>query len=117
MKINVGALTGFLAGLMRCAKCLRQELVAKLESRLSAIGSKIFREDDCHARDRGWQVIPRHGGLSRTYRDPRFDHLVACAACNGNGCDPDGVTCSGCHGTGRITVEPATVHRLGRGQP
>jgi hypothetical protein len=96
---------------------IRKILRDLLLRRLGAIGSKIFREDDRRARDRGWQIIPRHGGLGRTYRDPRFDHLVGCAACNGNGCDPDGITCSGCHGTGRITLGPAAVSQLGRGQP
>lgn len=36
--------------------------------RLSATGSKIFRQDGSRVRDQGWQVIPRHGGLSRRYR-------------------------------------------------
>ena len=84
---------------------------------LGAISKKIFRADDSCARDQGWQIIPRHGGLSRTYRDPRFDHLVACTACNGHGCYPSGVTCSGCNGTGRIVLDPADVSRPGRGQP
>jgi len=84
---------------------------------LSAIGSKIFREDDYWARDHGWQIIPRHGGLSRSYRDPRFDFLVTCMACNGRGCNPRGVTCSDCHGAGRIVLDPAAVSEAGRGQP
>lgn len=84
---------------------------------LSAIGSKIFRADDCRAHDHGWQITPRHGGLSRSYRDPRFDYLVACTACNGHGSNPSGVTCSGCNGTGRIVLDPADVSRPGRGQP
>jgi diadenosine tetraphosphatase ApaH/serine/threonine PP2A family protein phosphatase len=83
---------------------------------LSAIGSKIFRTDDCRARDEGWQIIPRHGGLSRTYRDARFDYLISCAACDGRGCNPRGATCSGCHGTGRIVLDPAAVSRPERGQ-
>jgi hypothetical protein len=43
---------------------------------LSAIGGTIFRAPDSRAREHGWQIIPRHGGLSRTYRDPRFDRSV-----------------------------------------
>jgi hypothetical protein len=81
--------------------------------RLSAIGSRIFRENDGRARNQGWQIIPRYGGLSRTCRDPRFDHLIACAVCNGNGCNAYGGTCSDCQGTGRITLEPAAVFPAG----
>jgi hypothetical protein len=84
---------------------------------LSAIGSKIFLTDDCRARDQGWQITPRHGSLSRRYRDPRFDFLIACAACNGHGCDPHGNACSDCRGTGRIVLNPAAVSVPGRGQP
>jgi hypothetical protein len=84
---------------------------------LSAIGSKIFLTDDCRARDQGWQIIPRHGGLSRRYRDPRFDFLIARAACGGHGCDPLGATCSDCRGTGCIVLNPAAVSWSGRGQP
>ncbi len=81
-----------------------------------AIGSKIFRAGDRRARDQGWQVIPRHGGLSRRYRDPRFDNLAACTACNGRGCNPRGVTCPDCGGTGRIVLDRTAVSRPGRRQ-
>ena len=84
---------------------------------LSAIGNRIFRADDCRARDQGWQIIPRHGGLSRSYRDPRFDRLLPCTACNGRGCHPRGATCSERHGAGRIALDPAAVSRPERGQP
>jgi hypothetical protein len=84
---------------------------------LSAIGNKIFRADDRRARDQGWQIIPRRGGLSRVYRDPRFDRLLPCTACNGRGCNPRGTTCCACHGVGRIVLDPAAVSRPGRGQP
>lgn len=68
----------------------------------STIGKKIFRSSDCQAHQHGWQIIPGHGGLSRTYRDPRFDHLAACMTCNGRGRDPRDITCSDCQGTGRV---------------
>jgi RecJ-like exonuclease len=83
---------------------------------LSAIGSKIFRTDDCRARDRGWQITSRHGGLSRTYRDPRFDSLIPCPACNGRGYNPDRITCSGCDGSGRLVLDEADATQLRRGQ-
>jgi hypothetical protein len=47
---------------------VRKTLSDLLLCRLSATGSKIFREDDSRVRDRGWQVIPRHGFPSRRYR-------------------------------------------------
>jgi hypothetical protein len=84
---------------------------------LNAIGSATFRTEDCRAREQGWQIIPRHGGLSRCYRDPRFDFLIACTPCDGHGCDLRGATCSDCRGTGRIVLDPAAVSRPGRGQP
>jgi len=84
---------------------------------LGAIGSKIFEDDDSRARDRGWQVLPRHNGLSRNYRDPRFDCLAACAACNGRGRKPGDTACSDCDGTGRIVLNLTAVWQLGRGQP
>jgi hypothetical protein len=96
---------------------VRKTLRDLLLCALSAIGGKTFREEDRWARDHGWQTIPRHGGLSRTYRDPRFDYLTACTACSGRGCDPRGVVCSDCDGTGRVILNPAAVSRPGRGQP
>jgi len=84
---------------------------------LSAIGSKIFQSDDSRARDRGWQIVPRYGGLSRSYRDPRFDYLLTCAACNGHGCNRRDGTCSACRGAGRIILSPSAASEPGRGQP
>ena len=64
---------------------LRKTLRDLLLRVLSAIGNMIFRADDRRAREQGWQITPRQGGLSRTYRDPRFDSLVSCPACDGRG--------------------------------
>jgi hypothetical protein len=47
---------------------VRKTLSDLLLCQLSATGSKIFREGDSRVRGQGWQVIPRHGGLSRRYR-------------------------------------------------
>jgi hypothetical protein len=84
---------------------------------LRAIDNKIFWADDCRARDHGWQIIPRHGCLSRGYRDPRFDRLTVCTVCNGRGGHACGSPCSACHGAGRILLGSSAVSRLGRGQP
>jgi uncharacterized protein YbaR (Trm112 family) len=95
---------------------LRKTLRDLLLRVLSAIGNIIFRADDHRARERGWQIIPRHRGLSRTYRDPRFDHLVACPACKGRGCNPDRTTCPDCRGSGRLVLSQGNTARSGRVQ-
>lgn len=87
-----------------------------LKSRLSAIPQRVFAAADADARRYGWQVTVTRGGFGRTYRDPRFDYLVACTACSGPGCKSGDTTCSACHGTGRIVLDPAALSRLGRGQ-
>ena len=43
---------------------------------LHAIGDRLHRDNDQWARQHGWQVTARHGGMSRSYRDPRFDQLM-----------------------------------------
>jgi hypothetical protein len=88
---------------------LRKTLRDLLLRVLSTIGIKIFRTDDYRAHKRGWQIIPRHGGLSRTYRDPRFDCLIPCRACNGRGYNPDHAICSRCGGSGRLVLDRANT--------
>lgn len=95
---------------------LRKTLRDLLLRVLSAIGTMIFREDDHRARQRGWQITPGHRGLSRTYRDPRFDHLVSCSSCNGRGCNPDRTICSDCRGSGRLFLSRSNTTQPGRGQ-
>lgn len=68
-------------------------------------GDRLFREQDASARRHGWDVQVRHGGLSRTYRDPRFDRLQACTVCRGTGIGQDDLACGHCSGTGRITLD------------
>lgn len=88
-----------------------------LKSRLSAITQQVFAVPDTRARRYGWQVTVTHGGFGRRYRDPRFDYLMPCMACNGRGCNPQGTICSACHRTGRLVLDPAAVSQPGRGQP
>lgn len=83
---------------------------------LSTIGGKIFGRDDRRARHRGWQITVRHGGLSRTYRDPRFDYLFSCPACGGRGHNPDRATCSSCDGSGRTVLDRAETAQPRQGQ-
>jgi hypothetical protein len=83
---------------------------------LNLIGNKIFQADDRHAHDRGWQINSRHGGLSRTYRDPRFDYVIPCPTCKGRDRDLSGLTCPACNGAGRTVVNPAEASEPGRSQ-
>ncbi len=83
---------------------------------LRTIGSKIFRTDDCHAGNHEWQIIQQYGGLRRAYRDPRFDSLISCAACNGCGSEPDRTACPDCGGSGRLVLDRASTTAPRRGQ-
>jgi DnaJ-class molecular chaperone len=88
----------------------------KLKSPLAAITQRVFAAPaDAHRH--GWQITITRGGFGRTYRDPRFDYLAECTTCNGRGCLPGDTTCSPCHGTGRIVLDPAAFSLQGRGQP
>ena len=69
---------------------------------IEAVGNRVFRADDQWAIEHNLQITPRHGGLSRSYRDPRFDTLHACPRCSGSGGNP-GEPCAACAGTGRVT--------------
>jgi RecJ-like exonuclease len=80
-----------------------------------AIGDRLFRASDAGARRYGWQVKIGHGGLSRTYRDPRFDLLQTCPACLGTGAIRQEQACGRCSGTGRITSAGKLNSGAGRG--
>jgi len=84
-------------------------LVDRLSRLLRNFGDRLFADTDARARQHGWQVTRRHGGLSRRYRDPRFDSLVRCPSSAGIG-GSDAVACGPCGGTGRLTLhQPARV--------
>jgi hypothetical protein len=93
-------------------KTLRDLLLCALR----AAGSKIFEADDRQARDLGWQITPSHHGLGRSYRDPRFNYLTACTACDGRGHHPSGDTCLECSGTGRIALNATDASQPGGGR-
>ena len=67
---------------------------------------RLFAPDDVWAIQHGWQIERGRLGLSRTYRDPRFDTLTRCEHCRGLGSAEAGRACAHCGGTGRITVRP-----------
>jgi hypothetical protein len=84
---------------------VRNRLVRWLLNRLEAAGNRLFAADDQRAAARGWQVTPGRYGLSRRYRDPRFDMLISCPSCNGVGA-ADGWPCPACRATGRQIRPP-----------
>jgi hypothetical protein len=53
--------------------------------RMRSAGDRLFHADDQRAIARGWQVTPGRSGLSRTYRDRRFDGLAARSGDRGQG--------------------------------
>jgi hypothetical protein len=75
-----------------------------LADRLRAAGDRLFCSDDERAIRQGWQVRSGRFGLSRTYRDPRFDQFAECGFCHGWGSVIPGHPCVQCAGTGRITM-------------
>ena len=95
---------------------VRKTLCNLLIRSLNLVGGKVFQADDRRARDRGWQTNSRHGGLSRTYRDLRFDYLIPCPTCNGRGRDLGRLTCPACGGAGRIVMNPTEVPEPEQGQ-
>jgi hypothetical protein len=84
-------------------------LVDWLARLLRSFGDRLFADADARARQHGWQVAERNGGLSRRYRDPRFDSLATCPSCAGTG-GSAAAACGPCGGTGRLTLyQPAHV--------
>jgi len=87
----------------------------RLAARIRALGERLFRDDDARARRYGWQIEIRHGGLSRAYRDPRFDQLARCPDCGGAGTGASGGPCDRCSATGRIVLGQHLSTRKGGG--
>jgi hypothetical protein len=67
------------------------------------LGDHLFTSNDNEAYWHGWQLTKTHGGLGRRYRDPLFDTVAECPACQGaGGCA--GTACARCLATGRVTL-------------
>jgi hypothetical protein len=47
-----------------------------LAARIRTAADRLFAADDALAQQHGWQVEVGRVGLSRKYRDPRFDGLA-----------------------------------------
>jgi hypothetical protein len=88
-----------------------QRLAAWLAHRVEAAGNSLFRENDALARRHGWHIGAGHAGLSRVYRDPRFDQLASCRRCRGRGSGETGEPCPGCLGTGRVELGSGGAER------
>jgi hypothetical protein len=82
---------------------------------IRAAGARLFQAEDTRARQYGWQITARRGGLARTYRDPRFDRFHSCPGCRGTGTGPAKKPCDRCGGLGRITASQLTLPNRGRG--
>ena len=70
------------------------------------LGDRLFAANDTEAYWSDWQITKTHGGLGRSYRDPRFDLLAECPKCRGAGGSAK-LPCPPCLGTGRITLGEA----------
>ena len=81
----------------------RGGLLYRLASFLRRRADRWFARNDIEAYWWRWQITKALGGLSRRYRDTRFDTLTACARCAGAGVWA-GAPCGPCLGTGRITL-------------
>ncbi len=81
-----------------------QRILPWLERQARRAGSVLFAESDQHALIHSWEITQRVGGLSRTYRDPRFDQLSRCYQCGGTGVSRHSAlrSCFICWGTGRL---------------
>jgi hypothetical protein len=76
---------------------------ARLARRVRSAGDRLFHASDARALARGWQITAGRSGLSRAYRDPRFDLLESCPGCGWSGKNARR-PCAGCAGSGRITL-------------
>lgn len=73
------------------------------------LSDALFAEIDGFAWVQGW-AIGRHR-TRHTYRDPRFDRVLACRCCAGDGA-VDGRACRVCGGAGLINFfEPPPRRR------
>jgi hypothetical protein len=82
---------------------VRTRVVLRVQEWTCRLGAVLYAAPDARAARNGWTVVPRCGGLTRTYRDPRFDQFRRCHRCDGTGLSSRG-SCFRCGGTGRLTT-------------
>ena len=92
-----------LAGAGRILAVVGRVLLSWLAAIPRRLGDRLFVMNDTEAYWRDWQITKTHGGLGRSYRDPRFDTLAECPKCHGAGVTAD-LPCPPCLGTGRVTL-------------
>jgi hypothetical protein len=76
------------------------EVPRRITRLLDAVDRWLFRDLDLRATARGW-TVRRTGRFEREYRDPRWDLVVRCEACDAEG-TVGAHTCPDCGGRGRI---------------
>jgi hypothetical protein len=83
-----------------------ERILPWLERQTRRAGAMLFARSDARALLNGWRITQRSGGLSRTYRDPRFDQFSRCYQCGGSGVSRHSAlrSCFICRGTGRLTA-------------
>lgn len=84
----------------------RSSILTRIGTATSRLGEALFARSDARARSSGWEVTSSRRGLSRSYRDPRFDLIRSCPQCAGSGVTPRGRDCARCFGTGRVIHDP-----------
>jgi hypothetical protein len=74
---------------------------------LNTLDDWLFRDPDLRATARGW-TVRKTRRFEREYRDPRWDLVVRCETCDGEG-TVGAHPCPDCSGRGRILrrAEPA----------
>lgn len=78
----------------------------RIRAACRGIDDRVFREPDIDAIARGWEVR-RDRRFHRTYRDPRWDSIIACPACGGSGACGARV-CATCDGRGTVRTGAGT---------
>ncbi|MGW4640140.1 hypothetical protein ACWEN6_16510 [Sphaerisporangium sp. NPDC004334] len=74
------------------------------------LSDAFFAEIDGFAWVQGWAIVRRR--TRHTYRDPRFDRVVVCCTCGGNGRGEGGRPCRTCKGEGLLNFfEPPPAAR------
>jgi hypothetical protein len=84
----------------------RASILTRIFIVTNRLGAVLFARSDARGRACGWEVSRSRSGLSRSYRDPRFDRLQRCPRCAGSGTNPTGGECARCSGTGRLVHDP-----------
>lgn len=78
------------------------EVPRRITRLLDVLDRLIFRDPDLRATARGW-TVRRPRRLEREYHDPRWDRVMRCDGCTGEG-TTGAQACQDCGGTGRMLL-------------